>query len=117
MPGQNPCLGGTGIVTLAFKHSVFHVNVNGASDLWSTGTSNGTASYVPDDPTQPTFNGTFTNWFGEQENNKNLSLGDTFSVRLSDSLGDHITVHQYDHMTVTPGGIVHHVSAMTFSCG
>ncbi len=43
----NPCTGDTGTFTMYFRQNTFHVNVDGAGDLWATGTESGTVSFGP----------------------------------------------------------------------
>ncbi len=68
-PDVNPCdPADTGTFTMTPKRSVFHVNVNGDGDLWVSSTTNGTATFVPDNPGNVSATGTFANWFGVQLN-------------------------------------------------
>jgi hypothetical protein len=102
--GANPCTGDTGTVTLLFTHQVYHINVNGASDAWDTGTSNGTASFVPDDSSKPSGQGTWTNWFGDSFNAQNFVQHFTMNFDIHLSNGQTATFHENGHVSFTPNG-------------
>jgi hypothetical protein len=106
MPGVDPCTGNTGTLTLSLTHQVFHVNVNGASDLWITGTQNGTATFTPDDPTAAVGTGSWAAWFGGSQNNRNGVLHDTFNLQVHFPGGLSATFHMIDHTTLTGTGTI-----------
>lgn len=105
-PSPNPCNGDTGTITITTARSVFHVNVNGAGDVWATGTSTGTISFTPDDPSQPSAGGHTTSWFGVELNNRNSVMTDTFESTLRSTDGHTITVNGVDHVTLNANGTV-----------
>ena len=98
MPTQNPCTGDSGILTLYTTHQIFHVNVDGAGDLWLTGTQDGTATFVPDSPLAASAAGAWASWFGGSINARNLVLSDTFNITLHSSSGQTITFHEPSHI-------------------
>jgi hypothetical protein len=106
MPGVDPCTGSTGTVTLTLTHQVFHVNVDGAGDLWITGTQNGTAVFTPDDAAAPAGSGSWAAWFGGSQNNRNGVLSDTFNVQVHFPTGQTATLHEVDHVTLSGTGTV-----------
>lgn len=116
LPMPNPCTGDPGTLTLDVKHQNFHVNVNGALDMWVTGTQNGAATFTSSDG-GPDYAGHNTQWFGEQLNRQNASAGDTINVQLTDPAGDTVTFHENDHMTITPAGAVVQFSNIVVTCG
>jgi hypothetical protein len=63
----NPCSGATGTSTMHINNAVFHLTVN-ANGFWATSTSQGTFSFTPHDPSQPSYFGRFTEWFGDNGN-------------------------------------------------
>jgi hypothetical protein len=69
-----------------------------------TSTSTGTFAAVPQDPTQPSFQGHFTQWFGENSNKKNASATFTFTVIGKGSDGSKVKFHVTAHFNVTPTG-------------
>ena len=116
MPGVNPCTGDPGTITIYFTHQVFHDNVNGAGDIWLTGTQNGTGTFVSSDG-GPTYRGSWSSWFGASINNRNFAATDTFNMTMRDGLGDTISQHEVDHVTITPAGVVNQFSTPVLSCG
>lgn len=62
-PSPNPCTGDPGIVSLYITHQVFHLNVNGAGDVWATGTETGAATFSSSDGGND-YSGHWTSWFG-----------------------------------------------------
>lgn len=116
MQMPNPCTGDPGVVTLYVSHSIFHVNVNGALDVWVTGTQNGAATFTSADG-GPDYTGHNTQWFGEQMNNRNQSGGDTINVQLTDPAGDTVSFHENDHITITPAGVVQTFNNPVVTCG
>jgi hypothetical protein len=112
-PSLNPCNGDTGMLTMTVTRSIFHVNVNGAGDLWVTGTSEGTITFTPDDSSEPSASGHTTMWFGGSLNNRNAAFTDTFAATLRTTDGHTVTVHGVDHTTISGTGTV----TSTFSFG
>lgn len=117
MPMPNPCTGDPGLVTLYFTHQVFHLNVNGAGDVWATGTQNGTATFTSADG-GPDYSGNWSSWFGESLNKQNAVLTDTLNVVMRDPAGDLVSLHQVDHMRFDQYGDVLQVfSNPILTCG
>ena len=112
----NPCTGDPGVVTLYITHQVFHLNVNGAGDLWATGTQTGAATFTSSDGGN-NYSGHWTSWFGEQLNKQNAVTTDTLNVTMQDAAGDTVSMHQVDHMRFDQYGDVLQVfSQPTLSC-
>ena len=99
-PGANPCTGDPGTITLNDNHSIFHVNVNGAGDVWVTGTDGGAASFVADSSSAPSGSGTWTSWFGGSLNSTNTVLHSTMHLGIHLSDGSTVTMHDTMHMTI-----------------
>ena len=115
--GANPCTGDPGTVVLDDQHSVFHINVNGAGDAWLTGTDGGSASFLPDNPSAASGQGTWTSWFGGQLNRQSTVFGSTFTARFSLSDGTRVVMHDNSHSTLTPNGVTIAFDHPTLSCG
>lgn len=117
-PSANPCdPTDTGIFTLVTRQNVFHINVNGAGDLWITNTQNGTATF---DSTSggASGQGNWAAWFGGSFNNKNLVLHSTFNVTIHVANGQTVTSHETAHMMILPSGLPGVTfDKPTFSCG
>ena len=115
-PDFNPCTGAPGILSQTLANDIFHVTVNGASDIWVTGTSTGWVTFVPTDSTLPTYTGHFTQWFGASLNKSNVVFHDTFNARVTGSDGSTITLHMVDHFSVSASGIQNSFSLAGGSC-
>lgn len=102
----NPCTGDTGTFTMYLRQNTFHVNVNGAGDLWATGTENGTVSFVPDDPSAPSGAGSVATWFNFNDNNRNGNTTFTLDVEVHLSNGQIVGDHEVGHMNFGPTGAV-----------
>jgi hypothetical protein len=117
-PSTDPCTSAPGIFTMNDNHSVFHINVNGAGDVWVTGTDGGTASFAAVSP-GPSGSGPWTSWFGGAINKQSQVLSSTMhlTIRLSD--GTSVTMHDVSHMIITPGGpgVSFNKPTATFNCG
>lgn len=110
----NPCTGAPGMVTITYN-GVLHVTVNKSGDFWATGTQTGDFVLTPDDPTQPTYSGHFTTWFGDSDNRRNGVEHSTFSVHGTGSDGSTLRFHDTMHLSVSASGAV--VSFDKPSCG
>ena len=108
-PSPNPCTGASGTVSVIYN-GVFHVTTLtsgiGAGTFWATGTQTGTFTFTPNDPTQPSFTGRFTAWFGDNNNLKNGSETSTMSIRGTGSDGSTLTFHEVMHASVSASGVV-----------
>jgi hypothetical protein len=102
-PDVNPCTGATGTATQTLR-GVEHVTElpNGTSHVTSTVT--GSFTFVPDDPSQPTYTGHATFWDGENVNGKAFTTTFTGHVNVRGTDGSRITDHFVAHVTVNPDG-------------
>ena len=110
----NPCTGVPGTVTITYN-GVLHFTVNKAGDFWATGTQTGSFVLVPDDPTQPTYTGHFTAWFGGSDNQQNEVEHSTFTIHGTGSDGSTLQFHDTMHLSLSANGAV--VSFDKPSCG
>jgi hypothetical protein len=76
----------------------------GAGTFWATGTQTGNFTLVLDDPTQPTYTGHFTVWFGDNDNLHNGTETATFNVHGTGSDGSTLSVHETEHPSVSASG-------------
>jgi hypothetical protein len=102
-PEVNPCSGATGTATVDFK-GVRHITALDNGTFHETGTDTGTFTFVPDDPSQPTYTGHFASWFGQNVNSRNFTETSTFNVALKGSDGSRLTVHLVAHVTLHADG-------------
>lgn len=113
-PVANPCTGAPSTATITYN-GVMHYTVNKAGDIWATGTQTGSFVLVPDDPTQPTYTGHFTTWFGVSDNNQNGVDHSTFTIHGTGSDGSTLSFHDVAHLSVSASGLT--VSFDKPSCG
>jgi hypothetical protein len=106
MPSFDPCTGNPGTLTINTTHQIFHINVNGAGDLWTTGTVNGTMSFVPDDTSAPSGSGAWATWFGGSDNNRNGVFHSTFNAQIHFPGGVTATLHEVFHVTLSGTGTI-----------
>lgn len=99
----NPCTGASGTLTETIK-GVTHVTElpNGTRHATTTGVE--TATFVPDDPSQPTYTAKATFWVGENVNRKISTLTFTAHIKALSSDGSRFTVHFVGHVTINPDG-------------
>lgn len=114
----NPCTGDPGTLTITYN-GVMHVTELtggiGAGTFWATGTQTGTFTFVPDDASKPSYTGHFTVWFGDNNNLRNGSETETFTVHGIGSDGSVLQFHETAHMSVNANGVT--FSFDKASCG
>jgi hypothetical protein len=71
-----------------------------------TETQTGNFVLVPDDPTQSTYTGHFTSWFGDNDNLHNGTVTVTFNVRGTGSDGSTLSFHETEHVSVSASGVI-----------
>ena len=108
VPCVDPPMGPpTGTLTTTFN-AVFHVTVNGAGDVWVTGTQEGNFSFTPFAPPLGgtiSYTGHFASWFGASLNKNNAVFHDTFNVHGTGSDGSTLTFHIISHTSFSASGI------------
>ena len=102
-PDVNPCTGAPGTATQTLR-GVSHITElpNGTSH--ETTTVTGTFTFVPNDPSQPTYTGHATFWDGENFNGKSIAVTFTGHVNVRGSDGSHLTDHFVAHVTINANG-------------
>jgi hypothetical protein len=101
----NPCSGVPGTQTIDFTQ-VLHFTVLDNGGFHVTGTLTGTSTFVPDDPSQPTYTGHFTSWFNLHVNSSNSTTTQTFNVVLMGSDGSQLKQHTLFRFTRNANGTV-----------
>ena len=104
-PDVNPCTGVPGIITDTVK-GVTHVTALPDGRFHETTTVTDSFTFVPNDPSQPTYTGKSTFWFGANLNSQNLTSTVTFNVTAKGSDGSRITLHGVAHVTLHADGTV-----------
>src|SRR5436309_5993365 len=80
----NPCSGATGTSTMHINNAIFHITIN-KNGFWATETAEGSFSFTPDDRSQPSYSGHFTEWDGDNGNRQNGTATFTFHINLRGS--------------------------------
>jgi hypothetical protein len=104
-PDVNPCTGVPGTSTDTVK-GVTHVTALPDGSVHETTTVTDRFTFVPNDPSQPTYTGKSTFWFGANLNSQNLTSTVTFNVTAKGSDGSRITLHGVAHVTLHADGTV-----------
>jgi hypothetical protein len=102
-PDVNPCTGAPGTATQTLK-GVTHITELPNATSHETTTLTGTFTFVPNDPSQPTYTGHATFWDGENFNSKTVTFTFTGHVNVTGSDGSHITDHFVAHVTINANG-------------
>jgi type 1 fimbria pilin len=98
---QNLCSSAPGTLTIVFS-GVVHTTDPGGDTLHMTGTMTGTVTFVPDDPSQPSYTGHLTERSGQGVDA--TTIADNIVLHGSDgSLGK---LHILFHLTVNANGTV-----------
>ena len=97
----NLCSGAPGTLEIVFS-GVIHTTELGDGTARTNGTMTGTVTFVPDDPSQPSYTGHLTERFGGDANT--FTVADNIILHGSDgSLGKQ---HILSHVTVNANGTV-----------
>jgi hypothetical protein len=105
LPWELYCSGVTGTVTIDFN-GVLHTTTLDDGTYHVTGTRTTSFVFVPDDPSQPTYTGHDTNWFGENVNRKNFTITAVSTEVAHGSDGSMFKAFLLFHLTVNPDGTV-----------
>jgi len=114
-PDVNPCSGAKGTFSQTYS-GVFHGTKLPNGTSWFTGTLHGTASFVPKDPTQPSYAGRFTTWFGDENNLQNEVEHETFHANLRGTDGSVVMAHETAHMGTSASGLTFSFDKARFTC-
>jgi hypothetical protein len=109
----NPCTGDPGIVTITYN-GVFHTSIDATGGTHVTGTLTGTFQFAPTNPTQPSFSGRFTNWFGGNIGANGQGFWSTFSLTGQGSDGSVIHFNGVTQFHVSNGKV--HVEFALENC-
>jgi hypothetical protein len=101
----NLCSGAPGTLTIVFSGVVSTTDL-GNGTVHVTGTMTGVVTFVPDDPSQPTFTGHLTEWFGDNVNASNSTATIADNIILHGSDGSLGRQHILFQLTVNANGTV-----------
>jgi hypothetical protein len=105
-PDANPCTGAPGTTTETFK-GVTHVTEPPDGSFHETTTMTDRFTFVPDDPSQPTYTGRGTFWAGANLNSQNnFTATVTIQSVAKGSDGSRLTLHVVAHVTLHADGTV-----------
>jgi hypothetical protein len=99
----NPCTGAPGTVTETLR-GVAHSTELANGTFHETFTVTESFTFVPDDPSQPTYTGHATFWDGENSNTRTFTATFTGHVNVRGSDGSRITDHFVAHVTINANG-------------
>jgi hypothetical protein len=100
----NPCTGAAGTFTATATNGVFHITTLANGTFWATFTAEGTGTFVPDNPADPSGSGHFAMWDGDNGNLHNGAGTATFNVVVSFTDGSRVTMHEVAHMSTSASG-------------
>jgi hypothetical protein len=100
----NPCTGALGTLTTTVN-DVFHFTMLTNGTGWFTFTVTGSFSFIPIDPTQPSYTGHFQDWGNQNFNLKNSNSTFTFNVHGTGSDGSTLAYHENGHFSVSATGV------------
>jgi hypothetical protein len=101
----NLCSGAPGTLTIVFS-GVMHTTELEDGTSHVAGTMTGTVTFLPDDPSQPSFTGHLTERSGENENASNATMTVAHNIVLHGSDGSLGKQHILAHLTVNANGAV-----------
>ena len=104
-PDVNPCTGAPGTLTENLK-GVTHITERPNGTVHDATTVTETFTFVPDDPSQPTFTGKATFRSGANFNTKTFTATFTGHIIAKGSDGSRIAAHFVAHITVHLTGTV-----------
>jgi hypothetical protein len=101
----NLCSGASGTLMIVFS-GVVHTTDLEYGTFYVTGKTTGTVTFVPDDPSQPSFTGQLTERFGQNLNSRNSTITIADNIVLHGSDGSLGKQHILFHLTVNANGTV-----------
>lgn len=98
-PDVNPCTGEPATIFVTEENGVLHMTQHPDGHFHLTGTFTGRFTLVPEDPSEPTYTGRFTIWFGENHNERMSNATFTFSAHGKGSDGSALKFSTVAHIT------------------
>jgi hypothetical protein len=99
---RNPCSGAPGTLTIVLS-GVLHTTAREDGTVLEIITTTGRVTFVPDDPSQPSFTGHLAEWSGDV---MNATITNAENVVLHGSDGSLGRQHILTHLTVNANGTV-----------
>jgi hypothetical protein len=96
---SNPCVPSELDAATVVGNAVFHVTQNTAADFWITTTNTGVFGGLP-----AGFSGRATQWFGDEENNRNQVIHAISEGQVTDPSGVTIRFNETFHFSISASG-------------
>ena len=103
-PDENPCTGGPGQLTVTYN-GVLHITEDPSGGFHLTTTNTGTFTFVPDDPTLPSYTGRFTIWSGGNVSSNSDGSWVTFRVKGTGSDGSELVFNAVVQFHISNGEV------------
>ena len=115
-PGdQNPCSGAIGTV-IDVNDIHFHVTTLADGTVNENGHNTADVTFIPDDPTQPSYHGRETYAFSQNTNDRRTATTTSFHLRMKGSDGSFLTVREVAHLTIGPDGATASFDRPSLAC-
>ena len=114
-PGQNPCSGAAGTV-IDINDVHFHITTLANGTINETGHNTATVTFIPDNPSQPTYQGHETYASADSGNGTRFVTTTTFHIRMRGTDGSFLTLREVAHTTIGPNGATSVFDMPTLSC-
>ena len=112
---QNPCSGSPGTV-VDINDIHFHITTLANGTINETGHNTATVTFIPDDPTQPTYEGHETYSSADSGNGTRFVTTSTFHIRMRGTDGSFLTLREIAHTTISPNGATSVFDTPTLTC-
>ena len=87
-----------------------------AAAAFASGADTATVTFIPDDPTQPTYEGHETYSSADSGNGTRFVTTSTFHIRMRGTDGSFLTLREIAHTTIGPNGATSVFDTPTLSC-
>jgi hypothetical protein len=115
-PGEtNPCTGTTGTV-IDDEQDVFHITELADGSVHLTGHSTVTVTFIPDDPTQITYEGHETFALSESSSDQSFATTTASHLRVKGTDGTFLTIREVAHLTISPNAVAVSFDKPTLTC-
>jgi hypothetical protein len=112
---QNPCTLVLGTV-IDVNDIHFHITTGPDGSIEENGHNTADVTFIPDDPSEPTYHGRETYAFHLTGDARVTSSSTTFHVRMKGTDGNWLALHETAHFTVVGDGVVVDFDRPTMTC-
>jgi hypothetical protein len=114
-PYPNPCSGIPSELRETWG-GIVHDTFRASGDWMDVNAIRGTISFVPDDPSQPSYSGRFTQVFGSVNNHHTYGERGTFSGSLTGTDGSTVRMREDVHVSVSATGVTVEFDNVSLTC-